>query len=27
MTLEAIVGRKTPFGLPASEYEAPRLEY
>jgi hypothetical protein len=27
MTLEALVGRKTPFGLPASEYEAPRREY
>ena len=27
MTLEALVGRKVPFGLPASEYEAPRREY
>jgi hypothetical protein len=27
MTIEALVGRKTPFGLPASEYEAPRREY
>ena len=27
MTLEAIVGRKVPFGLPATEYEAPRREY
>jgi len=27
MTLEALVGRKTPFGLPAGEYEAPRREY
>ena len=27
MTLEALVGRKVPFGLPATEYEAPRREY
>ncbi|MGH8481767.1 MAG: hypothetical protein ACRES8_04830 [Nevskiaceae bacterium] len=27
MTLEALVGRKAPFGLPANEYEAPRREY
>jgi hypothetical protein len=27
MTLEAIVGRKVPFGLPAEQYEAPRREY
>ena len=27
MTLEALVGRKVPFGLPESEYEAPRREY
>jgi hypothetical protein len=27
MTIEALVGRKAPFGLPASEYEAPRREY
>jgi hypothetical protein len=27
MTLEALVGRKVPFGLPATEYEAPRRDY
>ena len=27
MTLEALVGRKVPFGLPAEQYEAPRREY
>lgn len=27
MTLEALVGRKVPFGLPDSQYEAPRREY
>jgi hypothetical protein len=27
MTLEALVGRKVPFGLPATEYETPRREY
>jgi hypothetical protein len=27
MTLEALVGRKVPFGLPAIEYGAPRREY
>jgi hypothetical protein len=27
MTLEALVGRKVPFGLPAQEYEAPRRDY
>jgi hypothetical protein len=27
MTIEALVGREAPFGLPASEYEAPRREY
>lgn len=27
MTLEALVGRKVPFGLPSQEYEAPRREY
>jgi len=27
MTLEALVGREAPFGLPAGEYEAPRREY
>ena len=27
MTLEALVGRKVPFGLPSEDYEAPRREY
>lgn len=27
MTLEALVGREVPFGLPADQYEAPRREY
>jgi hypothetical protein len=27
MTLEALVGREVPFGLPAQEYEAPRRDY
>lgn len=27
MTLEALVGRKVPFGLPSQDYEAPRREY
>lgn len=27
MTLEALVGREVPFGLPGSQYEAPRREY
>lgn len=27
MTLEALVGREVPFGLPAEEYEAPRRDY
>lgn len=27
MTLEALVGRKVPFGLPAQEYERPRRDY
>ena len=27
MTLEALVGRKVPFGLPDTKYEAPRREY
>lgn len=27
MTLEALVGRKVPFGLPAEQYESPRREY
>ena len=27
MTLEALVGRKVPFGLPATDYEAPRRDY
>lgn len=27
MTLEALVGRKVPFGLPAEQYEAPRRDY
>lgn len=27
MTLEALVGRKVPFGLPDSQYEGPRREY
>src|SRR5262245_6633622 len=27
MTLEALVGRKVPFGLPATEYESPRRDY
>lgn len=27
MTLEALVGRKVPFGLPDSQYEAPRRDY
>lgn len=27
MTLEALVGRKVPFGLPSDDYEAPRREY
>jgi hypothetical protein len=27
MTLEALVGRKVPFGLPDTEYQGPRREY
>jgi hypothetical protein len=27
MTIEALVGRKVPFGLPDSQYEAPRRDY
>ena len=27
MTLEALVGRKVPFGLPSEDYEAPRRDY
>jgi hypothetical protein len=27
MTLEALVGRKVPFGLPDSQYEGPRRDY
>ena len=27
MTLEALVGRKVPFGLPADQYETPRRDY
>lgn len=27
MTLEALVGRTVPFGLPSQDYEAPRREY
>ncbi|MBI3171306.1 MAG: FecR domain-containing protein, partial [Hydrocarboniphaga effusa] len=27
MTLEALVGREVPFGLPADQYESPRREY
>lgn len=27
MTLEALVGRKVPFEMPAADYEAPRREY
>ena len=27
MTLEALVGREVPFGLPAQQYEAPRRDY
>lgn len=27
MTLEALVGRKVPFGLPDSQYDAPRRDY
>jgi hypothetical protein len=27
MTLEALVGRKVPFGLPSDDYDAPRREY
>lgn len=27
MTIEALVGRKVPFGLPDSEYDAPRRDY